>query len=100
MNTPVSRFLLLKKHKKKANITATAIDTMAIVSFHIYGTPSEWSISIIKPMPVRLNMDKIVTKAVIALGKHCTSCDHKIPIASDMMTLNLIESYTSRKSHF
>jgi hypothetical protein len=70
MKTPVSRCLLLKKHKKKANITATVIKTIAIINFHTDETPSEWSISIRMPTPAKLRIERKVTTEVIALGKH------------------------------
>lgn len=92
MKTPVSRCLLLKKHRKKANITATVIQTMAIMNFHIDETPYEWSISIRAPMPAKLRIERKVTTEVIALGKHWTSCDQTIPIAKEISMLSFMES--------
>jgi hypothetical protein len=70
MKTPVNRCLLLKKHKKKANIIATVIHTIAIISFHTDETAYEWSISMRTPTPAKLIIERTVTKVVIALGKH------------------------------
>lgn len=92
MKTPVNLCLLLKKQRKNANITATVIEIIAITNFHKVETPSEWSKSIKVPMPINVKMENTDTKETIALGKHCTTAEYRIPIARDIMTLSLMES--------
>ena len=65
---------------------------IAIISFATVDTFSEWSNSKMMPMAAKLMIENIVTTAVIARGKHCTSCDHINPIANDIPILILIES--------
>ena len=100
INTPVSLFLLLKKHKKKANKTAVVIVTIAITTFQIADTPSDLSISKSTPTAASATIDSTVTKAVIALGRNCTNCAHKKPTTSEIRMLSLTESYISKKFHF
>ena len=65
---------------------------IAIISLAKVDTFSDLSNSKMMPIAARLMIEKIVTTAVIARGKHCTSCDHIKPIANDIPILILIES--------
>jgi len=70
MKTPVNRCLFLKKQRKKANIIATVIDTIAIANLHIVDTPYEWSKSAKVPIPIKTKIENTETNDTIALGKH------------------------------
>ena len=65
---------------------------IAIITLAKADTFSDLSNSKMMPMAAKLMIEKMVTAAVIARGKHCTSCDHINPIANDIPILILIES--------